>query len=167
MSFDPISLATIGKVVGVASSIFGTVSSMQAASYQAAVAERNQRLAEENAARAVETSQLEAQDWGESARQQLGNMVAELSASGGRVGAGTSLLQRRAAESLSRRDAGRIREQGNTRADAFSQQAADFGAEAGQAKRRQGFALISGGLGALDSFVSGATRTNRTRGLMS
>lgn len=166
MSFDPISLATIGQVVGVASSIFGTISNMQAASYQAAVAERNQRLAEENARKAVEASQTEAQDWGESARQQLGNMVAELSSSGARMGTGSSLLQRRGAESLSRRDASRIREAGNVRSDAASQQAADFSAEATQSRNRAGFALFSGGLGALDSFVSGATRINRARGPM-
>ena len=160
MSFAPLTLATISQVVGVGSAIFGAVSQAQAANYQAAVAERNRVISEENARRAAETSQAEVADWGESARAQMGNMLAELAATGGRIGAGTSALQRRAASNLAARDAQRLREQGNVRIDAFSQQASDFAADAGMARQRGAFSLVGGAINAFDSFVTGSARRN-------
>ena len=167
MGFDPISLATIGKWIGVAGSVAGTVSSINAASYQASVAQRNQEIAERNSRKAIEDSQREQQDWSVEAGQQLAGLLAEQSASGISLSGGSSFLRRKGAEDLTRRDASRIREGGNIRSQNFSQQAADFGAEAGMERSRRKFSLLGGGIDAASSYISGASSVNRARGLIS
>lgn len=166
MSFSPALFGTISQVVGIASSVIGTIAQMQAAQYQAAVAERNRRTAEENAVRELERSQLEQQDWGQEARGQIASLMAQLSAGGMRGDLGSAALQRRDAHSLARRDAERIRQEGTTRATGFAQQAADFAGEAGMARRRAGFALFEGVAGGLSTYLSHAQRNARTRHLL-
>lgn len=166
MTMAPMTMMALGTVASVGSAIVGTMAQMQALEYQAAVAARNQQIAEENARRELERSQVEQQDWSEEARGQLGQLLAALSASGVAIDAGSAALQRRGARGLAQRDASRIREEGVSRADRMYQQAADFGADARGARARAGFLPFTGALGALDSFVSGATRINRARGLI-
>lgn len=167
MGIDPVSLATIGKVVSTVSAGVGALSQMQAASYQQAVAENNARIAEENARRAVEDSQRETVDFGEEARQEIGALVAAQSASGLSLDVGSSLLRRRAGERLAKRDSDRLREAGNLRAQGFNQQAADAKAEAKLASKRRGFALLGGGLSVADSFIGGSQSVNKARSLVS
>lgn len=165
MSFDPFTLAGLAKVVGAAGSVVSALGNMQAANYQAAVAERNRILFEENARAEIEQSQREQADWSESARGQLGALAAEAAAGGG-TRAGSPLLQQKGAEGLARRDATRIREEGVVRADVQFQAAADAGAQAQMARSQSQFALFGGGLGALDSYIGGATRIRRMKGLI-
>jgi hypothetical protein len=166
MGIDPVSLTMIGTAVSTVGSVVGMMAQMEAASYQQAVAERNARISEENAIKALERSQVDQQDWGQEARAQLGRMMADLSASGISATGGTPLLQRRGAESLSKRDAERVRREGVTQAEEYRQQSADFSAEAGMAGRRKTFALFGGVANTLGTYISGATQVNQTRNLM-
>lgn len=163
MSIDPITLMTIGRSVAAVSGIVGTIGNMQAASYQSAVAARNAQIADENARRAVEQSQLEQQDWGEEARGQIGQLVASMSASGGRIDSGSSFLRRRGAQELAQRDAGRIREEGRVTADRFRQQQADFTSESQGARRRGRFSLFEGVLNVGSTYLSDSSRIRRGR----
>lgn len=167
MSIEPITMMKIAQGISVASSVIGMIGNMQAEAYNAAVAERNARLMEENARLEIERSQIEQQDWGDEARGQLGRLMAELGASGMVMGTGSAALRRSGSERLAQRDAERIREEGVGRADEFRQRAADYQGEAGFARRRQGFALLSGVTGALTSYLGHASQINRARGLIS
>lgn len=165
MSFlTPILMSQISTVMSVVGSAVSAMSAMQQASYQAAVAQRNQQLMEQNARAEIENTQREQADWGVSAQGQLGQLAAELAASG--VRGGSAAMRQSGAGLLARRDSERIGEEGRVRADANYQAAADQGAQAAQARRAGGFALFSGGLNMLSSYISGSTQTQRIRGLM-
>jgi hypothetical protein len=166
MSFGPMTLMKIAQGVSVAAGVVGTISNMQAAAYQQAVAQRNAQLMEENARRAIEQSQREQEDWGQAAREQLGRLMADLGASGVAMGAGSALRRREGAGELAQRDAMRIREEGVTTAENFRQQAADFKGEAKMARRRKSFALFEGVVGTMGSYLGHATQINRARGLI-
>lgn len=161
-----ISLAAVSTAVATASAAFGAISSMQAASYQQAVAQRNAQIAEENRTRAIEQSQVEQRDWGEDARMQYGALMADLAASGVGMQGGTSSLLRSGTRGLVNRDAERIREEGDNRARAFGQQGADFRAEASQAGRTRTFNMFEGVLNTASTYISGATRNRRRNALL-
>jgi len=165
MSFlTPLLLSQISTGVAVAGTAISTIGGMQQASYQAAVAQRNQQIMEQNARAEIESSQREQAEWGVSAQGQLGQLAAELASTGTR--GGTTALRQRGAGLLARRDAERIGEEGRVRADANYQGAADSASQARQAKRARGFSLLSGALGMADSYISGSTQTRRIQGLM-
>jgi len=163
MGIDPVTLMMIGRGVALASTVVSTIGTMQASSYQAAVAARNAQLAEENAQAAIEASQQEQQDWGDEARSQLGTLVAGLSASGASLQGGTVVQRKTGAQRLLSRDAQRIREEGDTTAARYRQQGADFRAESAQAKRRGRFALFSGALEAGGTYLSNSSRISSAR----
>src|SRR5690606_3917943 len=135
--------------------------SMQASQYQAAVAERNRLIFEQNARAEVEQAQREQADWGVAARGQLGELAAELAASGA-VG-GSAGLRYTGAGALARRDSQRIAEEGKVRADGQYQAAADAQSQAAQARSAGKFALFSGATSALSTYISGATQTRRIK----
>lgn len=165
MSFiAPVLLSQLSTVAAVAGSAISTISGMQQASYQAAVAQRNQQIMEQNARAEIENTQREQADWGVSASGQLGQLAAELASTG--VRGGTNVARQRGAGLLARRDASRIAEEGKVRADAAYQAAADSASQAQQAKRAGVFTLFKGGLSTLDSYISGSTQTRRIRGLI-
>lgn len=158
MSFlTPVLMSQIGTVTSVVGSAVSAISGMQQASYQAAVAERNRQIMEQNARAEIEASQREQQDWGVSAKGQLGQLAAELAASG--VRGGSAALRQTGAGLLARRDAERISEEGRTRANANYQAAADAAATAAQARSARRYALFSGLLNMADSYISGSTQT--------
>jgi hypothetical protein len=161
-----ISLATLATAASVAGSVVSTISQMQAASYQQAVAQRNQQIADENRQRAIEQSQIEQRDWGESAREQFGALMADLAASGVGTDGGSAALLRSGTRRLIGRDAERIREEGDSRARAFGQQSADFASSAQQAGRARTFNLFGGAIDATSTYISAATRNRRRNALL-
>ena len=166
MGVDPVSLAIVGAVVGGIGDVVSTRGEMSQAAYKGAVAERNAAIAEENRVATIEASQREQMDWSESARQQMGSLLAGFSASG--LAAGGSNAQIRAGqEALILRDAERIRAEGVGEADRFAQQRADFLSEANVAKAERRNALTSGILRVVSSLVGGATAVNRAKGIVS
>jgi hypothetical protein len=166
MSFDPITLMTIGQVVSSVSALASGFAGMQASNYQAAVAARNSQIAEENARRAIEQTQREQADWGESARGQLGALAAAGAASGVLQTGGSGALALRGAHRLTQRDSERIGQEGRLQADNFYQQAADFTSDARMARRRGRSELFGGALGAAGTYISHATQITRSRGLL-
>lgn len=163
MSFLP--FPTIFAALSTAGAVVSGLSQIQAAQYQAAVAERNRKLFEENARQELMQSQQEQADWGVSAREQLGNLASELAASG--VSGGSASARMRSANLLARRDNARINEEGVNRANAQYQAAADAQGQANMARSSRNFALFSTGLSALDSYIGGATQVRRMKGLVS
>lgn len=161
------SLSTIATVAGTAISAISAVQMGQAqaatATYQQQVALRNQQIAEENAKRAMDNTQIQQQDWAEEARQQLGQMLGEISASGVTLEGGTAGLLRRGVRRLAQRDATRIQEEGTTTARNLRQQAADFGGQAAFAGMEARNARSAGSLGMFSSFISGASQLVRDR----
>jgi hypothetical protein len=165
MGIDPVSLAIMSTVASAGGAVFSTIAQRNAASYEQKVAQRNAVIAEDNARRAVMESQEEQQDWSRAAREQIGQMVAEMGASGVAVDSGTNLLVRRATQEDVVRDAQRIRTEGKTRGDAFRTRGSDFQAQASAAGARKSNTTISGAFDLGSSLISGATRVNRARAL--
>lgn len=166
MGIDPVSLALIGTVVAGAGAVQQMVATRNMASYEQKLAERNQLIQEDNARSAVLESQIEQQDWSRSAREQIGQMVAEMGASGLSVNSGSNLLRRVGTQEAVERDAQRIREDGNNRADQFRQRASDSGAEASLAGARKRNATTAGIINIGSTLIGGATQVNRAKGLI-
>lgn len=151
-------LGIIGLGLNFVSGAFSAISQSQAASYQAAIAKRNQEIAQGNAVRSVQTAQVEQQDRDNVARALLGEQVAEQSASGFTLGSGSFRRARRSAQELARQDALRIRQAGDVDAFNYKVQAANYGAEAKLASMTASSSLLGGFLGAGASLVSGANK---------
>jgi hypothetical protein len=155
-------LQTVGTIAGTALSAVSAIQQGQAASaaakYQQQVALRNQQIQEQNARQVMENTQVQQMDWGDEARLQLGQLVGELAASGVALEGGSAGLLRRGARRLAQRDAQRIQIEGNTAARGLRQQGADFGAQANFAGMEARSARTAGALGALSSFIGGATQ---------
>lgn len=157
MGIDPI---TMLAVAGAATSGIGA---MRANQYQGAVAARNSAVAAENARRESVRGQEEQVDWAASAQQQLGAMLAEMTAGGLSTSGGTGLLRKSSAEALSYRDQFRGRQESGARIDADLQQSADFAVESGMRKRAGAFDLFTGALNVTSSIVGGSAATKRRR----
>lgn len=163
MAIGAIGLAQIAQVVSVGSAVIGTIGQMQAASYQASVAARNQEIAEENARRASNDAQLEQIDASQDAAREIGALIAEQSASGISLSSGSSLLRRRDLQEYAQRDSQRIREQGNVNIRNFKQQAADFASEREVAKASRSNAFTGGLLNIGSSYIGGATAVRKAK----
>lgn len=166
MGIDPVSLAIIGTVVSGAGAIGSMVAARNEASYQQKLAQRNAVIAEQNARDTIQDSQVEQQDWSRSAREQIGMMVAEMGASGIALDSGTNLMIRKSTQDDVVRDATRIRDEGNQRANQFRQRGSDFQAEASAAGARKSNATTAGVINIGSSLISGASKVNRARGLV-
>jgi len=155
-------IQTVGTVAGASLAAVSAIQQGQAQSaaarYQQQVAVRNQQIQEENARKVMENTQVQQQDWGDEARLQLGQLVGEIAASGVTLEGGSAGLLRRGARRLAQRDAQRIQIEGNTAARGLRQQGADFGAQANFAGMEARSARTAGSLGALSSFIGGATQ---------
>lgn len=152
------SLAVLGIGLSFASSVFQGISSYQAASYQAKVAEMNQEIANDNAKRALERVQVEQQDQDAITLAMLGEQETGQAASGLAFGSGSFRLARKSAQELGRKDALNIRQAGELEAHDYRTQAANFGAQAKLSKASAANSLLGGFLGGVTSLVSGATK---------
>lgn len=152
------SVAAAGLVLGFASTVFQGYTSYQAASYQAAIADMNQEIANENAVRALERSQIEQQDQDSITLAMLGEQEAQQAASGLAFGSRSFRLTRKSAQELGRKDALNIRQAGELEAYDYKTQAANFGAAAEANKASATNSLLGGFLGGTASLISGATK---------
>ena len=158
-------LTKIATGISAVGSVIGTIGSMQAASYQSAIAERNAQIMEENSRKEILRSQTEVQDQAEAARAQIGQLIAAQGASGISLNTGSALRRRDDLTRLASRDALRTREDAEVRAQNLRQGAADFRGEAGQARRRRTFSIFSGVANVGSSLIGGAQQLKRIQGL--
>lgn len=158
-------LTKIATGISAAGSVISMIGNMQAASYQAAVAQRNAQIMEENARRELDRAQVEVQDQAEAARFQIGQVIAAQGASGISLNTGSALRRRDDLTQLASRDALRTRQDAELRAENMRQGAADFRAEAGQARSRRTFSIFSGVADVGSTLIGGATQLNRLRSM--
>jgi len=146
-----------------AGSALGAVGQYASMTQQQQMAEMNAELAEENADRALTASQKTARDQDLDARLQIGDLVAQLSASGLKLNAGSTGLQQRGARELAARDRGYTIEAGETEFKNNMDQANDLKAQAKNLRVGKMFATL-GNLAAIPtSYLSGASMLNKWR----
>lgn len=138
-----------------------TIGAIQQSKYQAAVANMNARIEEQNAQRAVERAGIEAQNQDRINAGILGEQISEQSGSGLSARSGSFALGRKSARELARLDTLNVAQQGFLDAFNARTRAANFRAEASAAKASGRNALISGAIDTVGSLASGlATPTS-------
>ena len=151
--------------VGLAASLLGTgistIAGIQQAKFQAQIAKRSAEISELNAERAVERSQIEAQDQDRLAAAVIGDVISKQAGSGLSLRSGSFTKKRASLRQLARLDTLRIRQAGDIEAFNFLQEAAGFKAEAKAFKRKAKFTAIAGVLQGVStiagsSLISGA-----------
>lgn len=149
-------IAAIATAIGVGSSVLEGVQGYRAGQYRSEVAKMNQAIAEDNAARSIQRSQIEAQDQDAVTLALLGEQEVAQASSGVSLGSRTFVGTRRNARVLGRLDALRIRQGGELEAYNYRTDAANFKAEGGAARREGRASLLGGFIGAAKSLVGGA-----------
>lgn len=169
-------LATVGAGISVAGSALSTMQGMRQESYNAAVAMRNAQtsrdnsvLEKENALKENEAGQVEGMEWGTSAAEQIGQLIAARSASNTLM-LGSNEQRVAGARKLAGRDQLRIRQEGYgrfrdrmTASRDLEAQAGQYEAEADAARSRRRQALFSGILNIGSSVVGGAQSIQQAR----
>ena len=113
----------ITAVIGILGTVVSGASSFMAASANANMAEYNARVADDNAKRSIERSQLEQQDQDYQTKALIGEQLSQQAASGVDVGSGSTKYTRMAAKELGRRDALNVRQAGELEAHDYKTQA--------------------------------------------
>lgn len=145
----------LGIALSVAGSVLGAVQAKNMADYQAELAERNAKISEENAARTITRSQVEAQDQDMMNLAFLGEQEAAQSASG--LGGRSQFLARKSGQELGRRDVLNVRQAGEIEAYNYRVEAMGQRANAEMARAEGRNAMLSGFLGATKSIIGGAS----------
>lgn len=157
-------LGVISSLIGAAGAVYSGIAAKNAADYQSAVARQNANIAEENARRVVERSQIKQQDQDMQSMAELGTQEAIQAASGLSITGGSQMLSRKAAAELGRRDALNVRQDGELESYNFKTQAVNQRAEAQLAKMKGQSSLIGGYLQGAGGLLSGlATVKNPER----
>lgn len=169
-------IGVIGSLVGGIGTFMTMQAQSQMAAYQASIAEMNQRIAEDNARRAIERAQVMQVDQDMLSAGARGEQVAIQAASGLSLSGRSQMLTRKSAAELGRRDALNVRQEGELQKYQYLTEAANFGAQA-QLKNMEssaystgaGFSLLSSFLKAPASLISGSptSRFGQQRGLLS
>lgn len=154
-------MAVAAMAIGAVSSIFQGFMGMQQASYQAEVAKMNEDIAKDNARRAEERADIEAEDFSRfETTGLLGEQEAAQSASGLTLTGKSAIRTRATARALGRRDALNIVQGGKIEGYNYRTQAANFRAEADAAKMSGTASLLGGFLGAAGSVAGGIGNTS-------
>ena len=156
-----VAAAIIGTVASVAGTVVSAMSANAAAEAQAEIARQNQMIAEENARRAIERSQIEGQERDLENSVLFGQQVAVQSASG--VSGRSQLLARSSARKLGRLDTLRIRQAGEIEAYNFRLQAHDFAAAAEIAKAEGKNSLLAGFIQSIGGLTAGASEISKAK----
>jgi len=149
-------MAVIGAVIGAVSGIASGIMAAQQAQYQAQIAKMNEKIAKENAKRAIDRSQVEQENNDRQTRVLLGEQEAVQAASGLSLTGKTAIRTRRAARAMGRLDALNIRQAGELEAYNYKVDAANFAAAAEAKKMEASHSLLGGFLSGIGSLVSGA-----------
>lgn len=152
-------LPAIATVAGTAFAVIGAINNAnanaEAQRYQAMVAERNQQIQLANAERAGQRAQMEAQQQDQTTRALVGQLVAEQSASGLRIGGRSQMLTRKTARELGRLDTLNIRQAGDIEVHNYRVAAEDAGNEATFSRQSANNSILSGWIDAGSALFSG------------
>lgn len=164
MAFAPAVLSTIGTIANVASiglgiygSLAGAASERTAHEDAAKVAERNTKIAKENADATLMASQDELYDSGQETRQLVGEQTAIQAGSGLSLNSRSFIQTRAAARYLGSVDRRNIAEAAQIRAQAYRNEGDVYAADAIANRRAAGNASLKGFLGAAGSIIGGAS----------
>jgi hypothetical protein len=150
-----------GQVLGAVGTVLSGISAYGAAQYQQRVGEMNAEIAEDNATRARERAQVEAQEQDDQTRALLGQQLAAQSASGLDIGGRSQILTRKAARRLGRKDALNVAQAGEIEAYNYRVEAANQRASANLAGAQGQSSLLASFIGAGQSLIGGAKSTAR------
>ncbi len=141
-------MAEILSIASIGASLLGTavstIAGVQQAKFQAQIAKRSAEISKLNAERAVERSQIEAQDQDRMAASVIGDAISNQAGSGLSLKSGSFVGKRASLRQLARLDTLRIRQAGDIEAFNFLQEAATSKAEAKAFKRKAKFTAIAG-----------------------
>jgi len=164
MAFAPAAFAALPTILGVVSTgialagvVASTSAAQQQANFQAQVAERNQKVMEDNAVRSQYAAQVQQQESDRVARGLIGEQIAAQSASGLKIGGRSQMLTRKSAKQLARLDALNIRQAGDVEAHNYRIGAEDQAMAAGFARQSASNALTEGFLSGAGTLVGGAS----------
>lgn len=152
---------TLAQGLSAAGSVVSGVLGFASANYQAQVAQMNQEIAMENAARANTRGQEAAMEQDALTRGMLGEQIAAQSASGLSLSSGSAIKTRKAARVLGRKDAENVKEAGDIEAYNYKVDAANFGAQ-GNSARLSGMGSLLGGFLNAGTVLGGARATKRS-----
>ena len=159
---------TLGTALQAGGILLSGIGTFSAASAQSEIAKNNAAIANQNAAAAVERSQIQQQDQDALTAAFMGEQLATMGASGISVDSDSFSKVRSTARRLGRQDALRVRSAGDFEAHAFQTQAAGF-INQGRSARTEGTgSLLASALGAGSTLVGGArsTKKGKVRGLL-
>lgn len=142
-------------VLGAAGSVYGGMSAMSQANYQAEVAKNNAKIAEQNASRALVRGGIEAQLKDAEFAQLIGQQGSEQAASGVTVSGRSALRARNATRLIAAGDRQSIRENANLETYNYKVDATNMLAEAKNRKMEGKAAMIGGLFGAAGSLAGG------------
>jgi hypothetical protein len=173
MAFIPPLLASAGTFLGSAAGISTALaaaatavtvaSSVQQGHYQAAVAKNNALIAEQNAAKASEAAQQEAQRRGMESGALLAQQLAMQAASGIDVGSKSFLQTRQLTQRVGAQEQKDIAGQGSSAARRLLQDAANYRSEASAASKQGTINAIGAGLQfGSDIFNKGSLASRKT-----
>ena len=146
----------IGAIVGVLGSLVSGFAAMQQAKYQAAVAEYNMKVAENNANAASQAAQLEAEDQAKQRAGEISFQGAAQGSSGLDLGSPSAVNSRMRTQELAYTEQLRIASRGNQEYTAYMNQREGFRLERDAANSAAGFAMAGGVLNAFGSMVGSA-----------
>lgn len=149
-------LATAGTIVGGASAFLQ-------GQYQAGVLRNQATVARQNAQRAVFAGQITQQDQDQAAAQAIGQEVAAQGASGLSLSSGSFARRRESMKILARRDALRIRNDADVKAQNFNAEAATNEAEARQSSLGSFLSLGGMALGIKADLINAAGLISSTK----
>jgi hypothetical protein len=136
------------------------ISQYQNSQYQASVATNNANLLAQQAERETFAANQDIADNDSSARAQMGEMIAQMDASGINSNSGSMLLKRAGMSSLATRDRDRLSLKRDVSLENTKRQEASSRAEAKATRRAGKLGLLSTVLGVGTSFLSGASMVN-------
>lgn len=149
-------LSGISAAIGAAGSLVSGFAALSAGNYQNKVAQMNAKIAEDNAQRAMARSQVEGQDQDALTSAMLGEQEAIQASSGVSLTSKSSMLTRRAARVLGRRDTLNVRQAGELEAYGYKTDAVNQRAQGQLAKMSGQSNMLGGFLGATGSLVGSA-----------
>jgi len=160
----PVAIPFIALAVTLAGTAITTVKASQQAKFQAAVAKQNAEINEDNADRARDRAQIEAQDQNRIDAAIQGQLLADQAASGLALGSGSFALQRKGAKVDTTLNAKRRAQAGELEANRFLTQAGVSKSEAANFKTAGKTALLSGALSAAGSIAGSAAGSSLLSG---
>lgn len=153
---------SLGSIFQAGGAILGGISAMAAGNYQAKVAAMNAEIARDNAARAIESSQIEQVEQDAQTSSMIGEQLAAQSSSGLSLGGRSQILSRKNAAELGRKDALNVRYGGEAQKYNFLTEAAGQDASASMYKA-QGVGDLLGGFLQAGSIIGSARPSSSAR----